>query len=540
MNERTRIKRIMQIIMVIILLFHSIEFFIGGNENWLYLIDNAVTVVSLLLIIYIYRKTLHSKLTSELQLRSVLDTAAEGIYGIDAEGKCTFVNRSCLEILGYESEDELLGNNMHDLIHHSKEDGAFYPKEECEIIQQVNLGKFVHNDQEVFWRKNGTSFYAEFRSKPQWSGNRVIGSVVSFADITERKHQEEELRYLTFHDPVTGLFNKVFAYEEIARLNVERNLPFSIIVGDVNGLKLANDVFGHDAGDALLQDIAQTIKRAVRSDDIVARTGGDEFLILLPKTTEEDAERLLRRILYEVKNRTRDTISSISLGTATKMKKEEDFHARIKEAEEKMYQYKSLHHSKNQRSTLDKIMDTLFEKSPKEKEHAERMSLLSERIATAMNLPYEEIRRVKEAAYFHDIGKIALDEETLNKLCYLQGNEYEEMKRHTVIGYRILNLFSDTMDLARGALEHHELYDGSGYPKQLKGEEISLMGRILSVAEAYEFYARWASPDHMTEESAVRFIENQKGRKFDEKVVLAFLEIMRPAVTEEKLEDVFI
>ena len=111
----------------------------------------------------------------------------------------------------------------------------------------------MHAKDEVFWRADGTSFAAEYYSYPQLKDGKVIGAVVTFMDITERKKAEEKIRYISFHDSLTGLYNRTFFEEELKRLDTERNLPISIIMGDMNGLKLTNDIFGHTAGDMLLK-----------------------------------------------------------------------------------------------------------------------------------------------------------------------------------------------------------------------------------------------------------------------------------------------
>jgi PAS domain S-box-containing protein len=130
---------------------------------------------------------------SEDKLRLLLDSTAEAIYGIDLEGRCTFCNPACLRALGYERIEELLGKNMHDLIHHTRADGTLFPVEECQIFRAFLTGEGVHVDSEVLWRANGTSFPVEYWAHPQRKGQEVIGAVVAFIDITEHKLAEEAL-----------------------------------------------------------------------------------------------------------------------------------------------------------------------------------------------------------------------------------------------------------------------------------------------------------------------------------------------------------
>ena len=119
-------------------------------------------------------------------------------------------------------------------------------------------------------------------------------------DISEKKRAEEEMLYLNFHDHLTGLYNRRFYEEELRRLDIQRNLPITLVMIDANGLKLMNDAFGHEVGDQSLKKIAEALKRVCRQDEIIARIGGDEFVILLPKTKKQDADEIVRRIHLSV------------------------------------------------------------------------------------------------------------------------------------------------------------------------------------------------------------------------------------------------
>jgi len=130
----------------------------------------------------------------EAQVRLLMDTTEEGIYGVDLEGNCTFINRAGLEMLGYEAPEDLIGQEIHSKIHHTLPDGKPYPKEQCRVRLATLGGRMAHSDDEVHWRADGSSFKTEYWSRPIKRGGKVIGTVVSFVDITERKKTEEELR----------------------------------------------------------------------------------------------------------------------------------------------------------------------------------------------------------------------------------------------------------------------------------------------------------------------------------------------------------
>ena len=131
-------------------------------------------------------------LESEEQVRLLLDSTAEAIYGIDLRGGCTFANSACLRLLGYSKPEELLGRNMHEVLHHTRADGTPHPLSECQIFRAFQRGAGSHVDGEVLWRADGSSFAAEFWSYPVVKDGQVVGGVMTFVDISARKQAEEE------------------------------------------------------------------------------------------------------------------------------------------------------------------------------------------------------------------------------------------------------------------------------------------------------------------------------------------------------------
>lgn len=160
-------------------------------------------------------------------------------------------------------------------------------------------------------------------------------------EITERTKREEEIRYLSYHDKLTGLYNRRFYEEEIKRIDIKKNLPISIIMGDVNGLKLVNDAFGHEKGDELLRKAAEGIQKVCRKVDCAARWGGDEFIILLPKTRNEEAKEIVNKIKEQyLKEKVGSSHVSVSFGWETKKDSAEDIMNVLKKAEDYMYEKK--------------------------------------------------------------------------------------------------------------------------------------------------------------------------------------------------------
>jgi diguanylate cyclase (GGDEF)-like protein/PAS domain S-box-containing protein len=221
---------------------------------------------------------------SQERLRLILDSASEGIYGADTNGVCTFVNRSCLRLLGYEREEDLVGKVIHDLIHHTYPDGRPYPSERCHVRLSTQDGLATHIDDEVHWRADGSSFPVEYRSHPMYRNGKVVGVVVSFSDITGRKRMEEEVRQLAFFDPLTKLPNRRLLNDRLTQAmaaSKRSGMYGALIFLDLDNFKPLNDQHGHAAGDLLLIAVAGRLKNCVREMDTVARFGGDEFIIIL-------------------------------------------------------------------------------------------------------------------------------------------------------------------------------------------------------------------------------------------------------------------
>jgi diguanylate cyclase (GGDEF)-like protein/PAS domain S-box-containing protein len=237
------------------------------------------------------------------QNEMVLNSAGEGIFGLDLQGKTTFINPAAAHMTGWDIED-LLGQRLHNFLHHSRPDGTPYPPEECPIYTAFRTGATLSRDNEVFWRKDGTRFPVEYVSTPIIEGDKLLGAVVTFKDITERKALEEQLQHQAFHDALTGLPNRAlfmdrpgYALTRAGRL--ETNI--AVLFTDLDNFKVINDSLGHKAGDQLLIAVAKRLKTCLRPEDTVARLGGDEFTILLERVASvSDAAEVAERIAKEL------------------------------------------------------------------------------------------------------------------------------------------------------------------------------------------------------------------------------------------------
>lgn len=345
-------------------------------------------------------------------------------------------------------------------------------------------------------------------------------------EVSERKQMEQKLEYLSYHDQLTGLYNRRFINEELKQLDVEEKLPFTIVIGDVNGLKLINDSFGHAVGDKLIKKVAEVIKKGCRYDDIIVRLGGDEFLILLPKTDAYETEQIIKCIkAISSKQKVNSVNISISFGYETKKNKEEKFEEILKKAEDHMYKKKLFEGPSVRGETINAIISTLHEKNKREEQHSHRTSELCISMGKALGLPESKIEELKTVGLLHDIGKIAIEETILNKHGKLTNDEWEVIRRHPEIGYRILSTVNDMLEMSEYVLAHHERWDGSGYPKGLKGEEIPLQSRIISIADSYDAMTSersYRSP--LPEEVAIQELKVNSGVQFDPELISVFIE----------------
>ena len=465
---------------------------------------------------------------NKTELRLILDSAAEGIYGIDSDGICTFCNARSLELLGYKDEKDLIGKNMHFLIHNRCQNGSEMSVSECKIHKAITSGEKVHADDEIFWRSDGTCFNVEFFSYPKYNDNTITGAVVTFTDISERKRNEARIQYLSCHDALTGLINRQCFEAKIKKYDKEEYYPISIIYGDLNELKLTNDIFGHAAGDKLIKTAAAEMKKACRKNDIVARTGGDEFIWLLPNTDTDTAKRVIERIKKELlKVKSIGIFLGISMGADTKYTCDQDIEQTMRNAENEMYQEKAFHRKNSESLILQELISALHKRNPRGRIHSENTSRLCEEMGTALGWSTAEIKQIKDAGYFHDIGKIALSDKLLNPLTELTPQEKFEVKQHAVVGYRILNLFYNTLDLAEAVYYHHERWDGSGYPKGLKGEEIPLQSRIIAIVEQYDHLVNPFNKSPVSKGDALLCIQGLSGTKFDPGLTDVFIDLIR-------------
>ncbi|MDX9916782.1 MAG: diguanylate cyclase [Gudongella sp.] len=348
-------------------------------------------------------------------------------------------------------------------------------------------------------------------------------------DMTEEKKREEEIKYLSYHDKLTNIFNRAYFEDMLRSVDREENYPLSIIIGDINGLKITNDIFGHHEGDKLLKNTADVLKKVCCNEDIIARYGGDEFAVILPNTDSKQTEKICNRITKACAANGNDLVpSSISLGYDTKAEVGPDLHDTIKNAEDMMYRHKLLERSSMRNSLILSLEMSLHEKDLETKEHALRLVDTTSKVGQELGLTQIEMDDLNLLARLHDIGKITVDERILNKKEKLTKEELDEIKKHSEAGYRIAESSQTLTNISKYILSHHEWWNGAGYPQGLKGEDIPLLSRILSVADAFDAMTNNRPyRKAMTEEDAIAELKDKRGIQFDPHITDIFTRLIQ-------------
>ena len=454
---------------------------------------------------------------SEAKFRAYMEKAPVGIFVANNEGRYIEVNRTACEMSGY-TEEELLNLTLADFIAPEYLDIGM---KSFEKIKRERYGE----DEIMARKKSGERFWISLVAIEIDKG-KFIGFC---QDITERKQTEEQIRYLSFHDQLTGLYNRYFLENEMQRLDTERQLPNSIIMADLNGLKLVNDTFGHAVGDEMLKQTADILRDSCRWEDIITRWGGDEFVIFLPQTTTENANTICSRINEKCKETyIKDLPLSLSLGSATKNSTEKPLSETITEAEEGMYKQKLAKRQQISSAVLNTLLKNLEAKSFETEAHYSSMQDVAQKIGKKIGLSESELNRLEMLIPMHDIGKTNISEEILTKKGSLTAKEWEVMKKHPETGFRIARASEEFAHVAEEILSHHERWDGSGYPQGLKGKEIPLLARITAIADAYEVMSSGRPyKKAISREEVIAELKRWAGSQFDPELIDVFLNILK-------------
>lgn len=471
----------------------------------------------------------------EKRLRFVMDGTNDGYWDLIIPKGKIYLNEHLVTMLGLGKDEVYTGlanlyryvtrEDLRGIIHTYEETlrsgSAFYKKEHRLRVNSGDYKWVMIKGKIVDWDSEGQPV-------------RMAGIV---SDITEQKRAEEAIRYLSYHDQLTGVYNRTYFNDRLKYLDERAQLPLSIIMGDANGLKLTNDAFGHREGDRLLIRMAEILQTVCSKSDTIARIGGDEFVVILQGVDEEEVGSICNDIQRYCESLDEKPIRpSIALGAALKKSPEEDIHKVMDMAEERMYKNKLLEAKSTRHAIIASLESSLLETDFETREHAERLKVLSVRLGRKLNLRNSKLDELSLLSGLHDIGKIAIPREILMKSGTLNQEEWEVIKKHPEIGYRIAISNLELNSIAEPILYHHERWDGSGYPKGLKGKDIPLLSRIISIVDAYDVITH-SRPykKALTHEEAISEILRCSGSHFDPELVEKYVEMFDETAEAEAI-----
>lgn len=457
--------------------------------------------------------------------RRYFENAGIMMLVVNEDETVQLINKKGTKVLGYE-EQEIIGVNWFD---------KFVPEHSHEKIRQV-FEQLKASDSEESHYHEGVVVTSSGEERliawytVIWDDGGVKSALSSGEDITERRLHEDRLKYLSLHDQLTGTYNRTYFEEELKRLEGGRDYPISVISLDMNGLKLINDTMGHKAGDEMLRTCADLLRKPLRKSDFLARIGGDEFVIVLSNTDEKAAALVLSRIgkvIEEHNNQLHGLPVSIALGTATTYGSDKILDEVLNQADAVMYEQKYATRSQVTKQLLDALLRRLAEKDYCTEGHVQRVEELSLILAERIGLSSEQMDKLRLLARVHDLGKLSIPREILEKKAPLSMSEWQMMKQHSERGARIAKAFPDLHSVVNLILGHHERWDGVGYPLGLKGEEIPIECRVFSIADAYDVMTRIRPyRDAKSEADAKEELRSNAGTQFDPRLVRVFLEIL--------------
>lgn len=456
----------------------------------------------------------------------ILDSLQAGIFYKDRELGYLYTNKKFDDLLSKDKESIIENkNSLNESICESK-------------------NKFIQEDKKVFETKktvkkeekielgNGENLYTEIIKTPVLNDNNEVSGIIGLLlDITDRKKIEKKLKYLSYTDILTKVYNRTCFEEKAKKIFKEENLPMGIIMGDTNGLKIVNDTLGHEEGDELLKLTTKVLKDVCKGNELIFRIGGDEFAIIIPKAKENECETLIKNIIDSCNNYKHDLIKiSIALGYSVTYDLDKSIYDTLKEAEDMVYRKKLLEKNSFNSSVISSLQATLQEKSLETKAHTERVVENSIKIGERLSLPLSVMDELILVAKLHDIGKIGINESILLKSDNLTVEEFGIIKSHTEKGYRIIKAANHLESVAKGVLTHHERWDGNGYPLKLKEDKIPLIARIVSVADAYDVMTtNRVYKNALSKDEAIRELKKNSGKQFDPNIVKVFIECLESA-----------
>lgn len=464
----------------------------------------------------------------EYEIRNLLDNSNQGFLTF---GRDLIVDREysseCTKLFG----QKIANMNILDLLHRENSEQNY-------IFNLVINDIFDEKDEEIklsYLQKlpslliiNDKYVNVNYKIINYEEGMKDSESIMLIlTDITEKKRAEDEILYLSYHDKLTNLYNRAYIDKVIPQLQEEANMPLSVIMADMNCLKLTNDVFGHENGDKLIVNAANIFLKCCRSTDVIARWGGDEYVIILQNTSNAQCKKICDRIKVMCSDLEPNPIElSVSLGIATTESPNTSISELFNIAENNMYSNKLLESKGVRRDIILKLEKTLHERCFEDCGHNNRVRNMAKNFGKLLNFGENssEMINLLRLASLHDIGKVSVPREILGKKGELTQAEMKIAKGYTETGFRLAQSIEEPM-LAQAILGLRERWDGEGYPHGIKDYNIPLISRIISILDSYDVMTHQRPyKEALNKEEALKEIESNSGKQYDPMLVDKFIE----------------
>ena len=376
------------------------------------------------------------------------------------------------------------------------------------------------------FKSRGKQFFLEARVN-------IIGAedaLIVIRDMTQEVLSKTKLSEMARQDVMTKLANRRCFEESLSKYTGKYCEKLTVIMLDIDGLKIINDTYGHPVGDQLIIAMSNILRDTFVDSECIARVGGDEFTILLVGKEQTEVELLFKEMnskITEISRAASPITLSASFGYSFLQSGEADTRQMYLEADDNMYKNKLLKDSGSWNGLVKSLMKALETKNCLTPGRIQRLGKLAVRMGTELALPQSKLNRLELLLIFHDIGKVGIPDSILKKDGPLTANEWEIMKTHSIVGKSIAESSPELKDIAELILLHHERWDGCGYPNGLRGEEIPIECRLLSVVDAYDAMTNsrpYRSP--LPSADAVKEIIACSGTQFEPRMVDIFTNIL--------------
>lgn len=475
----------------------------------------------------------NEQLLSEKEfLNTVLITIGDGIIVTDEEQKIQMVNMAAVQMIGIDDK-QLIGTTGDQFV--TFVDYKTQEKLKSLISLAIESKKIVER-QESYMTIGARKMLVEDSASPILDRQKnLTGIVYVFRNITDSMKRKQEIEFLSYHDQLTGLFNRRYFEEISTAILEEKNLPLSLIIGDLNALKLTNDAFGHLKGDQMITAFSDVLKSSFSPKAIVARIGGDEFAIILPNTSPEQADLLIMDIRLKLKGTSVGQVPvTAAFGHATVSEISDSFSNIFRLADEAMYNQKLLDHIVVKKTIVNRIaLENNHRQKGKKDEIRQSVYLIGD-FLKYLDMDETMIKKMRKAAFVYDIGYVTVPNSVIKNNMSLTEKDWEEVKAHPVSGYNILKNIDHYAENAEDVLTHHEWFNGSGYPRGLAGKNIPFGARILALVTDYvAMIHERPYREAMTMEEACQLLQEESGKRYDPEFVVLFLEFLKMKDTRD-------